>query len=134
MCSQPYTCKHQAASCSSCQDLASPLPLSPFPTPPSHPLLSSTSPALPPPPSLPPLSSLPGRLRAAGYKLRFCTNETQITRKMLATRLRSFGFQLEVEEIHSPAPACRSYLTRNGLRPHLLGQVMYGLSPSIKVY
>ena len=37
-------------------------------------------------------------------------------------RLQGFGFQLDEEEIHSPAPACTQFLSEHGLRPYLLGQ------------
>ena len=65
------------------------------------------------------------RLRQLGYKLKFCTNETQITRRALVEKLRKHGFTLSEEEVHSPAHACRAYLATNGLRPHLLGECSY---------
>ena len=65
--------------------------------------------------------SMGASLRKAGYKLKFCTNESQITRKALVSKLRKHGFSLTEEEVHSPAPACRRYLLDNGLRPYLIG-------------
>lgn len=62
------------------------------------------------------------RLRNAGYKLKFCTNETTITKRSLIERLRKHGFTLSEEEVHSPALACRDYLTKNNLRPYLISK------------
>ena len=39
-------------------------------------------------------------------------------------KLRRHGFTLSEDEVHSPAHACRAYLTANDLRPHLLGSSM----------
>ena len=63
------------------------------------------------------------RLRQAGYKLRFCTNETQITRRALVEKLQRLGFGIEEEEVHCPAPACRQFLSEHNLRPYLLGEL-----------
>ena len=62
------------------------------------------------------------RLRDAGFKLKFCTNETVVTKKSLVEKLRGLGFSLSEGEVHSPAPACITYLRENNLRPLLLGK------------
>jgi len=61
-------------------------------------------------------------LRQADYKLRFCTNETQVTQKALVEKLGRLGFEVREEEVHSPAPACRQFLSEHNLRPYLLGE------------
>ena len=63
------------------------------------------------------------RLRQGGYKLRFCTNETQITRRALVEKLQRLGFAIEEEEVHCPAPACRQFISEHNLRPYLLGEL-----------
>jgi phospholysine phosphohistidine inorganic pyrophosphate phosphatase len=61
------------------------------------------------------------RLRSAGMPIRFCTNESSLTRKNLADKLRRLGFKdLSEEEIFSPLPAVLAELKRRQLRPHLL--------------
>lgn len=61
------------------------------------------------------------RLRQSGFNLRFCTNETNITRRALVEKLKRHGFSLTEDEVHSPAPACCRYLSENNLRPYLIG-------------
>lgn len=61
------------------------------------------------------------RLRQAGVKLKFCTNETQTTRRSLVEKLRRHGFSLREEEVHSPAPACVQFLSERNLQPFLIG-------------
>ena len=63
------------------------------------------------------------RLRQGGYKLRFCTNETQITRRALVEKLQGLGFAIEEEEVYCPAPACRQFISEHNLRPYLLGEL-----------
>ncbi|XP_052773909.1 phospholysine phosphohistidine inorganic pyrophosphate phosphatase-like [Mya arenaria] len=61
------------------------------------------------------------RLKAcAGLQVRFCTNETTITRKQLLAELTGFGFDVQESEIFSPIPAVCQILQNRGLRPHLL--------------
>ncbi|XP_052280477.1 phospholysine phosphohistidine inorganic pyrophosphate phosphatase-like [Dreissena polymorpha] len=60
------------------------------------------------------------RLKASGLMVRFCTNETTITRKTLVKDLTNFGFDVSESEMFSPIPAMCSILTSCGLRPHLL--------------
>lgn len=60
------------------------------------------------------------RLRAAGYRLKFCTNESRDTRKHLLEKLQQHGYTVTMDDIFSPAPACIAYLQQNKLRPFLL--------------
>ena len=60
------------------------------------------------------------RLRAAGYHIKFCTNESHDTRQHLLEKLQQHGFTLTLADIFSPAPACVKYLKENKLRPFLL--------------
>lgn len=61
------------------------------------------------------------RLRSVGMPIRFCTNETQVTRLKLVDKLRRLGFEdLKEEEVFSPIPAVLTELKRRQLRPHLL--------------
>ncbi|GAA6081342.1 phospholysine phosphohistidine inorganic pyrophosphate phosphatase isoform X1, partial [Tachysurus ichikawai] len=59
-------------------------------------------------------------LQSSDLLLRFCTNETQATREKFVTKLQRMGFNIEVREVFSPAPALVSILKERGLRPHLL--------------
>ncbi|KAK3559772.1 hypothetical protein QTP86_020723 [Hemibagrus guttatus] len=60
------------------------------------------------------------RLKSSDLQLRFCTNETQATRQKFVAKLQRMGFDIEVREVFSPAPAVVSILKDRGLRPHLL--------------
>ncbi|XP_048585614.1 phospholysine phosphohistidine inorganic pyrophosphate phosphatase [Nematostella vectensis] len=60
------------------------------------------------------------RLKAAGFKVRLCTNETQCTREDLVKKLGRFGYKLSVSEMFAPAPAMRAVLQKRDLRPHFL--------------
>lgn len=60
------------------------------------------------------------RLKASRLKVRFCTNESQHIRSHLVTRLQRLGFDIEVHEVFSPAPAACQLLKERGLTPHLL--------------
>ena len=62
----------------------------------------------------------PTRLKAAGYKIRFCTNEDQCSREQLVNKLRGFGFNLSSSEVFAPAPNARKILEERNLRPFLL--------------
>ena len=64
---------------------------------------------------------LGSRLRQAGVKLKFCTNETLTTRRVLVEKLQRHGFSLREDEVHSPAPACLQFLNERNLRPFLIG-------------
>ncbi|XP_077992626.1 phospholysine phosphohistidine inorganic pyrophosphate phosphatase-like [Glandiceps talaboti] len=60
------------------------------------------------------------RLKASDLQVRFCTNETQVTREILVTNLRKLGFDIERKEVFAPAPAVCHVMKERGLRPHLL--------------
>ena len=65
------------------------------------------------------------RLRHAGVKLKFCTNETLTTRRTLVEKLKKHGFTLSEDEVHSPTPACVQFLREKKLRPFLIGELSY---------
>ncbi|KAK1794169.1 hypothetical protein P4O66_011065, partial [Electrophorus voltai] len=60
------------------------------------------------------------RLKASDLQVRFCTNETQATREKFVAKLRRMGFEIDITEVFSPAPAVVAVLKERGLRPHLL--------------
>lgn len=60
------------------------------------------------------------RLQSAGLPVRFCTNETTMTRNMLTEKLHRLGFSMKDEEIFPPIPAVCKVLQKRNLRPHLL--------------
>lgn len=60
------------------------------------------------------------RLKAAGYKVQFCTNEDTCTREQLVSKLGRFGFKLSPNEILAPPPVARKILQERNLRPLLL--------------
>lgn len=52
--------------------------------------------------------------------MRFCTNESQKSRKHLVGELRHLGFNVSESEVTAPPPAACRILKERGLRPHLL--------------
>ncbi|XP_068708944.1 phospholysine phosphohistidine inorganic pyrophosphate phosphatase-like isoform X4 [Montipora foliosa] len=60
------------------------------------------------------------KLKAAGYKVRFCTNEDQCTRQQLVNKLGHLGFSLSAHELFSPCPIGRKIIQERNLRPFLL--------------
>jgi len=60
------------------------------------------------------------RLVAAGIKIKFVTNESQITRRELHQKLIRLGFSMPEDSIMPPAFAARSLIEKENLRPHLL--------------
>lgn len=60
------------------------------------------------------------RLKAAGYKVKFCTNEDTCTREQLVRKLERFGYKLSPTELHAPSPVARKILQERNLRPLLL--------------
>uniref|UniRef100_A0A914UGR6 Phospholysine phosphohistidine inorganic pyrophosphate phosphatase n=1 Tax=Plectus sambesii TaxID=2011161 RepID=A0A914UGR6_9BILA len=60
------------------------------------------------------------RLQASDLKIRFVSNESSNTRAKLAAKLGRLGFEIQEEQLFTPAPAAASYLRQHGLRPHLL--------------
>lgn len=61
-----------------------------------------------------------GRLRQAGIGVRFLTNTTRSSRRMLLQKLRAMGMDIADEELFTPSLAARQRIEREGLRPHLL--------------
>ena len=52
--------------------------------------------------------------------MKFCTNETQCTREKLVSKLNKLGFNLTLNEVHSPAPLAVDFIQEHQLRPYLL--------------
>lgn len=51
-------------------------------------------------------------VRAAGLSVRFVTNTTSISRRLIAARLQRLGFRVEVGELFCPARAAAAWLER----------------------
>jgi HAD superfamily hydrolase (TIGR01458 family) len=60
------------------------------------------------------------RLKSRGLALRFLTNTTRSSRRMLLDKLRSMGLVIDADELFVPSSAVRQHLTRHGRRAHLL--------------
>ncbi|XP_060237254.1 phospholysine phosphohistidine inorganic pyrophosphate phosphatase isoform X2 [Meriones unguiculatus] len=60
------------------------------------------------------------RLKRSPLKVRFCTNESQKSRRELVGLLQRLGFDISEGEVTAPAPATCQLLKERGLRPHLL--------------
>jgi len=60
------------------------------------------------------------RLKRSQLKVRFCTNDSQKSRRELVGLLQRQGFDISEGEVTSPAPATSLILKERGLRPHLL--------------
>lgn len=60
------------------------------------------------------------RLKRSRLKVRFCTNESQKSRRELVGLLRRQGFDISEGEVTAPAPAASLILKERSLRPHLL--------------
>lgn len=60
------------------------------------------------------------RLRARGLALRFLTNTTRSSRRMLLDKLRSMGLSIGPDELFVPASAVRQHLEAKKLAAHLL--------------
>ena len=60
------------------------------------------------------------RLRQAGIRVKFVTNESARTRASLHAKLTRLGFELELEDILTPAMAMMLIIREKKLRPHLL--------------
>ena len=59
-------------------------------------------------------------MRKAGIKVKFVTNESSRTRASLHAKLTRLGFELELEDILTPAMAMMLIIREKKLRPHLL--------------
>ena len=60
------------------------------------------------------------RLREAGVKIKFVTNESARTRLSLHAKLTRLGFSINIEDILTPAMAMMIVIREQNLRPHLL--------------
>ncbi|XP_059142556.1 phospholysine phosphohistidine inorganic pyrophosphate phosphatase-like [Physella acuta] len=60
------------------------------------------------------------RLQDSGLAIRFCTNETTVTRSTLVDILRKLGFTIDEKKVFPPIPAMCCILRERNLRPHLL--------------
>ncbi|RUS71157.1 hypothetical protein EGW08_021083 [Elysia chlorotica] len=60
------------------------------------------------------------RLLNSGLQVRFCTNETTVTRSDLVRELQALGFNVEDSKVFPPIPAMCRILKERNLRPHLL--------------
>jgi len=60
------------------------------------------------------------QLNESGFKVRFCTNETTMTRQSLVQQLRDLGFTIDESHVFPPVPAMCQVLKERNLRPHLL--------------
>ncbi len=59
-------------------------------------------------------------LRAAGVGVKFITNVTRLPRRRIVQQLLRLGFDVDAEDVFTPAIVARSFVTREGLVPHLL--------------
>src|SRR5438093_4862204 len=57
------------------------------------------------------------RLRVAGKRVLYATNNSTRTRAEYVTRLRGFGFECELDDVVTSAWATAQYLKQKGLRP-----------------
>ncbi|XP_005105048.1 phospholysine phosphohistidine inorganic pyrophosphate phosphatase [Aplysia californica] len=60
------------------------------------------------------------RLYKNGFQVRFCTNETVMTRHTLVQQLKNMGFVIDEIKVFPPIPAVCKVLSDRKLRPHLL--------------
>ncbi|SDL96822.1 TIGR01458 family HAD-type hydrolase [Aliiruegeria lutimaris] len=60
------------------------------------------------------------RLRNAGLPIRFLTNSTRRPKRDILTKLQSLGFDVDGNEVLTPAAAACAWLEANGYVPHLL--------------
>lgn len=60
------------------------------------------------------------KLAAAGLPVRYITNTTRSTRRMILERLTRLGFEIAAEDIFTAPIASRQYIEANKLKPYLL--------------
>ena len=60
------------------------------------------------------------KLKARGLALRFLTNTTRSSRRMLLDKLRSMGLVIAPDELFVPSSAVRQHLTSHGRHAHFL--------------
>ena len=60
------------------------------------------------------------RLTESGVTIRYVTNTTKESKRVLVARLREMGFEILPQQIFTSLTAARSLVEREGLTPHLL--------------
>lgn len=60
------------------------------------------------------------RLRSSGVSIKFVTNTTKESRRLLHQRLVNLGFNISPDEIFSSLSAARAFIEDRNLRPHLM--------------
>lgn len=70
--------------------------------------------------ALPGASEAVGRLRRAGLPVRFLTNSTRQPRRVILRKLSAMGFDIDPDELFTPARAACDQLIARGTTPHLL--------------
>ena len=60
------------------------------------------------------------RLRGADVKIRFVTNTTKESKRVLFSRLKEIGFDVSPNQIFTCLTAARALVERDGLTPHLM--------------
>ena len=60
------------------------------------------------------------RLRSAGITVRFLTNSTRSSHRMILARLQTMGLAVKADELFTPARAACALLAQKGWSPHLL--------------
>ena len=60
------------------------------------------------------------RLRSSGINVKFATNTTKESRRLLCQRLRVIGFDIRENEVFTSLTAARDYVVSRSLKPYLL--------------
>lgn len=60
------------------------------------------------------------RLRSSGINVKFATNTTKESRRLLCQRLQTIGFDIRENEIFTSLTAARDYVVNRHLKPYLL--------------
>ena len=60
------------------------------------------------------------RLRSAGVEIKFVTNTSKESRRILFDRLCKLGFNLKIDELFSSVLAAHDFISKNKLNPFLL--------------
>ena len=64
--------------------------------------------------------STPYRLRATGIKIKFVTNTTEFSMRILHEHLTRLGFDIKKDEIYSAISASKDLVIKRSLRPYLM--------------
>ncbi|KAF5272712.1 hypothetical protein FQA39_LY07739 [Lamprigera yunnana] len=60
------------------------------------------------------------KLRSSGVSIKFVTNTTKESKRVLFERLRNLGFEIKINEIHSSLEAAKNIIVERKLKPMLL--------------